>query len=188
MAYGNELEISERLALNAAIEQLIETHGSDEAARQMVFAFGRTLPDTSRISGSLTTQSPGDTFTGHTSQGADVEIEDENSQVKTVSFGSESGGRIGSYKLSRVKSRKGKFAIFIAHFWKLDEGTQSEAEEPETWRLECNDSGPIWFAQRGTKNVLNLGPLRLRRSYDVENWGPSPGQRHPAGWIVEALL
>ena len=46
-----------------------------------------------------------------------------------------------AYKIWREPGRHGRFQIRIAHFWKLDEGTQSDTEPPQEWCLACDQNG-----------------------------------------------
>jgi hypothetical protein len=173
----------DRIQLNAAIQQLIESNGSLLEARQAVYEVGASLPIQSRVSGSMQMESPGDSMTGFTQEHGNVKIDDDKEQIRKVEFGTERV-RIGSYKLWREKVRKGQFRIAIAHFWKLDEGTESMEEKPQIWCLACDQDGPIWFGERATLTVWDHFGLCLQRQLFVESWGANVGKHHHAGWVL----
>jgi hypothetical protein len=75
----------------------------------------------------------------------------------------------------------------VAHFWKLDEGTESTTEEPQVWCISCSKDGPSWFGERATRTVWNFG-LHLCRHEFIEQWGAHIGMRHHAGWSIELVL
>jgi hypothetical protein len=152
----------DRIQLNAAIQQLIESKGFLHEARQVVYDFGVSLPIQSRVSGSVQMESPGDSLTGYTQEQGNVQIDDEKEQVRKLEFGAERA-RIGAYKLWREKTRRGEFRITIAHFWKLDEGTESMEEKPQVWCLACDQNGPIWFGERATQTVWDHFGLCLQQ-------------------------
>ncbi len=177
----------DRLQLNAAIQDLIDSKGCASDARQAVYAFGLTLAEISRVSGSVEMQSSGDSMSGFTQEQGNVQIDDDKEQTKKVEFGAERT-RIGSYKLWREKSKRGKFRIVIGHFWKLDQGTESMEELPQVWCLECDLDGAIWFGERATRTVFEHFGLRLQQHLFVESWGRNVGTHHRAGMAVYLTL
>jgi hypothetical protein len=177
----------DRIQLNAAIDQLIDSKGASEDSRQLIYQFGLSLPPMSRVAGSLQMEKPGDSFTGHTQEHGDVQIQSDQDEVKKLEFGGEPA-RIGSYKVWREKSRGGKFGIAIGHFWKLDQTTQSETEEAQAWSLTCDKNGPVWFGERGTLTVFDHFGFCLKRHFIVESWGEHPGKRHHAGWALQLTI
>jgi hypothetical protein len=177
---------ADRLQLNAAIDRLIDTEGGDEKARHIVFEWGLRLQSVRRVRGAMQLETPGDSFTGFTAEQGDVSVSDGKDQVRTVEFGGEQT-RVGAYKLWREKGRYG-WKIFIAHFWKLDESTQSETEEAPVWCLACSDSGPLWFGHRGKRPLFRILALMVARYYMVETWGPFLGKEHPAGLSIQLTL
>jgi hypothetical protein len=175
---------ADKFAINAVIDRLIESQGHDAEARSALYAFAKEqLPPTPRMSLGMETKTPGDGFTGHTSHG-DVQITDEKEQVKTYELGVRRE-RIGSYRISRQSPLRGRWKIIIEHFWKAELGTNSEVEEPPTWCVECDDSGPLWVGEQGSRTVWTIGLHVQRRDY-LERWGPHPGKLHLAGWSVGA--
>lgn len=177
----------DRIHLNAAIQQLIESKGLSDKARQTVYEFGVSLAAVSRVSGSVEMETPGDSFTGYTQEQGSVQIDDDKEQVRKLEFGAERA-RIGAYKIWREKARRGNFRITIAHFWKLDQGTESMDELPEAWCLECDRSGPLWFGERATRTIFENFGLCLKRHLFVESWGGNVGKHHRAGLAVYLSL
>jgi len=173
----------DRLQVNAAVEQLIESHGADKDARATVYAFGKSLPPVSRLSGSVETEVPGTTFHACTPEQGDIQAQDEDKDVKTFTFGG-LPERIGLYKIWREPDRRGRFKIRIAHFWKLDEGTESETEPPQQWCLACDPNGPIWFGEWSTRTVWDHFGLQIDRHEFIEQWGRNLEKRHPGGWSI----
>jgi len=173
----------DRIQLNAAIQQLIDSKGFLPEAREAVYEFGASLPIQSRVSGSVQMETQGDSQTGYTQEQGNVQIDDDKEQTRKIEFGAERA-RIGSYKLWREKTRRGRFRITIGHFWKLDEGTESMTELPQVWCLGCDQNGPIWFGERATLTVWDHFGLCLQRQLFVESWGVSIGKHHRAGWVV----
>ena len=174
----------DRIQLNAAIQQLIESKGFSEEARQTVYEFGISLAAISRVSGSVRMETPGDSLTGHTQEQGSVQIDDDKEQVRKLELGAERA-RIGAYQVWREKARRGKFRITIAHFWTLDQGTESMDEMPQAWCLECDQNGPLWFGERATRPVFEHFGLCLKQHLFVESWGAHIGKYHRAGLAVE---
>jgi hypothetical protein len=173
----------DRIQLNAAIEQLVESKGFSLEARQAVYEFGASLPVAPRVSGSLQMERPGDSTTGYTQEHGNVQIDDDKEKITKLEFGAERA-RVGSYKIWRETRRRGEFRIAMAHFWKLDEGTESMEEKAQVWCLACDEKGPIWFGERATQTVLDHFGFCLRRQQFVESWGGSVGKLHHAGWMI----
>jgi hypothetical protein len=173
----------DRIELNAAIQQLIESKGFSDEARQTIYEFGVSLAAVSRISGSVKMETPGDSVTGYTQEQGSVQIDDDKEQVRKLEFGTERA-RIGAYKIWREKTRRGKFRITFAHFWKLDQGTESMDEMPQAWCLECDQNGPVWFGERATRTIFEHFGLCLKRHLFVESWGGNAGKLHRAGLAI----
>jgi hypothetical protein len=140
------LGLVDRRQLNAAIERLIESKGSCDESRRTVYEFGSRLRPFSRVSGSLQMQSPGYNFSGSTPEHGNLQLTDDE-QAKTFEFGNDRE-RVGSYKIWRQPEGRRRYKVVVAHFWKLDEGTESTTEEPQMWCLSCGKDGPIWFGER----------------------------------------
>jgi hypothetical protein len=179
------LGLVDRIQLNAAIERLVESKGSSEESRRIVYEFGSQLRPFSRVSGSLQMQSPGDSISGHTPEQGNVQLTDDE-KVKTYEFGNERE-RVGHYKIWKEQEGRHRYKVVVAHFWKLDEGTESTTEEPQIWCLSCDQNGPTWFGERATRTVLN-SKLHVRRHEFIEQWGANIGKRHHAGWSIELVL
>ena len=177
----------DRIQLNAAIDALIDSKGASPEARQIVYQFGLSLTPLARVAGSLQMEKPGDSISGHTQEHGDVQIQNDQNEIKKLDFGGKPA-RIGSYKLWREKDRGGKFTIAIAHFWKLDEGTQSESEEAQSWSLACDETGPIWFGERATQIAFDHFGFTLKRHVVVESWGSEIDRRHHAGWSLQLTI
>jgi hypothetical protein len=176
-----------RIQLNAAIQRLIESKGFSDEARQTVYEFGVSLAAVSRVSGSVKMETPGDSVTGYTQEQGSVQIHEDKEQVRKVEFGAERA-RIGAYKIWREKTKRGKFRFTIAHFWKLDQGTESMDEMPEAWCLECDQNGPVWFGERATRTIFQHFGLCLKRHLFVESWGGNAGKHHRAGLAIYLSL
>jgi hypothetical protein len=179
------LELVDRLHLNAAIERLIESKGSCDESRRTVYEFGSRLRPLSRVSGSLQMQSPGDTFSGNTPEHGNVQLTDDE-EVRSFAFG-RVRERVGHYKIWREREGRRRHKVVVAHFWKLDEGTESTAEEPQVWCISCGKDGPSWFGERASRTVWTFG-FNLCRHEFIEQWGAHIGKRHHAGWSIELVL
>ena len=177
----------DRIQLNAAIQQLIESKGFSEEARHALYEFGISLAAVSRVTGSVEMKSQGDGTTGYTEEQGNVQIDDEKEQVRKVEFGAEKA-RVGSYKIWREKTKRGKFRIVIGHFWKLDQGTESMDEMPQAWCLECDRNGPVWFGERATRTVFEHFGLCLKQHLFIESWGVDIGKHHRAGMAIYLSL
>jgi hypothetical protein len=178
---------SQKLELNAHIERLIDSKGHDAEARQSVADFGRGIRGGSPISFNAAITKPGDTFLGQTEHGT-VLAGDDRPETKEYSKG-EIVERIGYYKVSRLRRW-----ICLSHFWKADQGTESQTEMAQEWALALDKSGtPEWFGERARYRMFGLRWTRaldiiVSRNVFVESWGPVEGKKHHGGYLVEVVV
>lgn len=182
----------DRYLLSAAVERLISSKGHDEAARNTVAEFGRTLPNASQFQFEASITKDDDIVTGETPEHGVLQLRPDTSSTRE--FAHETcKERVGFYKLWRHKDRR-KDWILISHFWKSDHTTESDAEPAEQWVLALTEPGaPLWFGVRGLRSLFSLTlfkgiMLQANRELYLESWGPSIGHRHNAGILLTFLV
>ena len=97
-------------------------------------------------------------------------------QTKEIVIG-DTSKRIGHYKLFRASD-----SLLIRHFWKADEATDSETEQPEEWCLMGNQPAGMVRCCRHASEAVRL--VSLGESLYVEKWGPHPGKEHRDALIL----
>lgn len=181
---------SDKLVLNSYIERLIDSRGHDAEARGVVAEFGRTLIRGSRFGLKARLPRSGDSVRGFTAEHGTVQIEDSRNESKEITIGDRTE-RVGYYKVCRAPH---KSWISISHFWKADEGTESETELAQEWALAVDAKGlPVWFAERAMRTVWTLRltsafELNIEREIYPEMWGPHEGSEHLGGFHVGIVL
>jgi hypothetical protein len=179
----------DRLELNAHIERLIESRGGDAQARAALEEFACTLKRASPVALEGMISRPGGTVSGQTPEHGSVQVDDDRARTTEFSKGVVRE-RVGYYKLTRQT----KDLLIISHFWKADEGTQSETELAPEWAMGLDADGKAaWFGERARKPVFRLPFTRhlvidVSRDVYVETWGPALESQHKGGYFVAVIV